>query len=172
MYKRQLHLSGKCLDCGAGIGRVTKHLLSRIFDTVDLLEVNQLFLQHAKQVNLKDLDIGAYHCASLHEFHFTSFYDCIWIQWVSSQLYNEDYVLFLQRCQQALLPKGVIIIKENILRSEEEEDVAMDYEDYSFTRTDKGFKALFAKAKLQVIQQGLQTHWPMDLFPVKMYALQ
>ncbi len=27
---------GRALDCGAGIGRITKHLLSKFFQTVDL----------------------------------------------------------------------------------------------------------------------------------------
>lgn len=37
----------RALDCGAGIGRVTKNLLLPLFDTVDLLEVNQKFLDEA-----------------------------------------------------------------------------------------------------------------------------
>lgn len=37
----------RALDCGAGIGRVTKNLLLRLFDTVDLLEVNKKFLDEA-----------------------------------------------------------------------------------------------------------------------------
>jgi len=37
----------RALDCGAGIGRVTKNLLLPLFDTVDMLEVNQKFLDEA-----------------------------------------------------------------------------------------------------------------------------
>ena len=36
------------LDCGAGIGRVTKNLLLPLFDTVDMVEQNPDFLEKAK----------------------------------------------------------------------------------------------------------------------------
>ena len=37
----------RVLDCGAGIGRVSKNLLLPLFDLVDLLEVNKKFLDEA-----------------------------------------------------------------------------------------------------------------------------
>ena len=37
-----------CLDCGAGIGRVTKNLLLPLFNTVDMVEQNADFLEEAK----------------------------------------------------------------------------------------------------------------------------
>lgn len=37
----------RALDCGAGIGRVTKNLLIPLFEKVDLLEVNKKFLDEA-----------------------------------------------------------------------------------------------------------------------------
>lgn len=39
----------KALDCGAGIGRITKHLLQRHFASVDLVEQNPSFLEEAKK---------------------------------------------------------------------------------------------------------------------------
>eukprot|EP00834_Sanchytrium_tribonematis_P006305 NODE_452_length_7258_cov_0.721050.p5 type:complete len:218 gc:universal NODE_452_length_7258_cov_0.721050:5577-6230(+) len=160
-----------CLDCGAGIGRVTKHLLSKQFNTIDLVESNEKFLYHAKSVNLKGLNISEYFCSSLHVFQFTKKYDCIWIQWVSSQLFNEDFISFLQKCQNALSQDGIIIVKENILRNGGEEDIVMDDVDYSFTRTDAGFKKLFERANLVLIHEEIQQNWPQHLFPVKMYCL-
>ena len=41
----------RCLDCGAGIGRISKHLLQRHFSTVDLVEQNPKFLE---QVGLSE----------------------------------------------------------------------------------------------------------------------
>ena len=161
-----------CLDCGAGIGRVTKHLLSDKYETVDLVESNAKFLHHAKTINLKGLNVSEYYCSSLHIFEFSKNYDCIWIQWVSSQLFNEDYICFLQRCTDALHENGIIVVKENILRSDVEDDIVMDETDYSFTRTDAGFKKLFDRAGLTVILEQLQGNWPEQLFPVKSYALQ
>ena len=51
------------VDCGAGIGRVTKNLLLPLFDTVDMVEQNPEFLQTAKDYlvrshNLKTLLTG------------------------------------------------------------------------------------------------------------------
>lgn len=43
------------IDVGAGIGRVTQHLLSKFFDQVDLLEFNQDFLEVAKTRVLKEV---------------------------------------------------------------------------------------------------------------------
>ena len=37
--------NARCLDCGAGIGRISKHLLQRHFSTVDLVEQNPKFLE-------------------------------------------------------------------------------------------------------------------------------
>lgn len=39
--------STRALDCGAGIGRVSKNLLLPLFGTVDMLEVTQQFLDEA-----------------------------------------------------------------------------------------------------------------------------
>ena len=36
------------LDCGAGIGRVTKNLLLPLFETVDIVEQNPDFVEKAK----------------------------------------------------------------------------------------------------------------------------
>lgn len=40
---------GRALDCGAGMGRVTKHLLIPRFDKVDLIEPAALQLEKAKE---------------------------------------------------------------------------------------------------------------------------
>lgn len=40
---------GSALDVGAGIGRITKQLLAKQFASVDLLEMNQTFLDTAKK---------------------------------------------------------------------------------------------------------------------------
>ena len=39
---------GRALDCGAGIGRVSKRVLLPLFSEVDLVEQNQAFLEKAK----------------------------------------------------------------------------------------------------------------------------
>lgn len=35
----------RAVDCGCGIGRVTKHLLLPLFDSVDMVDVTESFIQ-------------------------------------------------------------------------------------------------------------------------------
>lgn len=72
------------LDCGAGIGRITKRLLLPLFKTVDLVDVTQEFLDKAKTYLGEDSKrVGNYFCSGLQDFVPESGrYDVIWIQWV------------------------------------------------------------------------------------------
>lgn len=91
----------RALDCGAGIGRVTKHLLAPIFKTVDLVEQDKAFLEKAK-VYLKPIEtkIGSYYNVGLQDFKSeTQVYDLIWVQWVSGHLTDDDLVMFLNECR-------------------------------------------------------------------------
>lgn len=80
----------RALDCGAGIGRVTKLVLLNYFDKVDLLEQNQAFLDKAREYigeETYDKRIDNAFCAGLQNFEPLPDvkYDCIWCQWVSSR---------------------------------------------------------------------------------------
>lgn len=46
---------GRALDCGAGIGRVSKRVLLPLFSEVDLVEQNQTFLEKAKTYLVSEL---------------------------------------------------------------------------------------------------------------------
>lgn len=72
------------LDCGAGIGRITKRLLLPLFNTVDLVDVTQEFLDKAKTyLGEESKRVGNYICTGLQEFTpECGRYDVIWIQWV------------------------------------------------------------------------------------------
>ena len=50
---------GRALDCGAGIGRVSKKLLLPLFSEVDLLEQNPAFLEKAKTYLVSSLSVCA-----------------------------------------------------------------------------------------------------------------
>lgn len=71
-------------DCGAGIGRISKRLLLPLFQTVDLVDVTQEFLDKAKSYLGEDGSrVGRYICSGLQNFVPESGrYDVIWIQWV------------------------------------------------------------------------------------------
>lgn len=90
----------RALDCGAGIGRITKYLLTDYFECVDLVEQNPAFLEQAKQC-LSPLvgKIGQYYSSGLQNFHpDTGKYDVVWIQWVVGHLTDSDLVEFLKSC--------------------------------------------------------------------------
>lgn len=91
------------LDCGAGIGRITKFLLSSLFDHVDLVEQNPDFLETAKGYlgpSLLDKKIGQMFPVGLQDFQpELGKYDVIWVQWVLGHLTDEDFVNFFTKCQ-------------------------------------------------------------------------
>lgn len=76
--------AGCALDCGAGIGRISKRLLLPLFNTVDLVDVTQEFLDKAKTyLGEESKRVGKYICNGLQDFVPESGrYDVIWIQWV------------------------------------------------------------------------------------------
>ncbi len=81
---------------------------------MDLFDQNPLFIEQAKK-NLKDLsNVRNYYVSGIQDFTFQEKYDCIWVQWVSSQIVDVDYIRFLQRCGDNLNKKGVIVVKENV----------------------------------------------------------
>lgn len=92
--------SKRALDCGAGIGRITKYLLTDYFECVDLVEQNPLFLEQAKKyLNSLDNKIGQYYLSGLQNFQpETEKYDVIWIQWVVGHLTDSDLIKFLKSC--------------------------------------------------------------------------
>jgi len=70
------------LDCGAGIGRVSKDFLLSLFQHVDLVEPNPKFLQTARETLPPGRPLNFY-CAPLQQFTpVPNRYDVIWCQWV------------------------------------------------------------------------------------------
>lgn len=67
-------------DCGAGIGRITKGMLSKHFAVVDLVEPVESFLNQAR-VNLGEGHQGRFLQVGLEDFQpEPETYDCVWIQ--------------------------------------------------------------------------------------------
>ena len=159
----------RALDCGAGIGRISKHLLTKHFTKVDLVEQNRIFLEKAKDY-LKDSEqAGTLYCCGLQNFvPEQSHYDIIWCQWVLGHLTDEHLVEFFQRCLKGLKPNGFVIVKENVTSSGETE---MDEEDSSVTRPLSLLKDIFSKADMEILKEFDQKKMPQGLYPVKMFAL-
>ncbi|KAM9256761.1 N-terminal Xaa-Pro-Lys N-methyltransferase 1 isoform 2-T2 [Cariama cristata] len=72
----------RALDCGAGIGRITKRLLLPLFKTVDMVDVTEDFLTKAKSyLGEEGRRVRNYFCCGLQDFSpEPNSYDVIWIQ--------------------------------------------------------------------------------------------
>jgi len=157
----------RALDCGAGIGRISKHLLCPLFRTTDVLEPSQHLLERAK-VELRTSSVGEFFNEPMERTVFRHSYDVIAIQWVAAYLSDRDLGSFLARAKGALNAKGVIFLKDNVAAGSGH--VVHD-EDGSQTRSDDHYADIFAHAGLKCVRKRLQRQWPSDLFKAKMYAL-
>ncbi|XP_042909323.1 N-terminal Xaa-Pro-Lys N-methyltransferase 1 isoform X2 [Parasteatoda tepidariorum] len=161
--------TNQALDCGCGIGRVTKHFLLKHFQNVDMVEQNKTFLdaaddyldQDAKRVTRK-------FNSGLQDFvPDENYYDVIWIQWVIGHLTDDDLISFLKRCQRGLKKNGIIVIKDNVSSC----DVDTDHLDGSVTRPAQNLRQLFSDAGVKILLERKQVKFPKVLYEVKMFAL-
>nr|CAD7577269.1 unnamed protein product [Timema californicum] len=162
----------QALDCGAGIGRVSKNLLIQNFEKVDLVEQNPVFLEHAKNYIGPCDKVGEFYNFGLQDFiPETAKYDVIWSQWVLGHLTDEHFIQFFKRCMQvhpnSLKPSGVIVVKENL----SSEDVEIDPVDSSVTRPHALLRHLFQQAGLNCFKEAKQSSLPSGLYEVRMFAL-
>ncbi|KAG5202273.1 N-terminal Xaa-Pro-Lys N-methyltransferase 2 isoform X3 [Ovis aries] len=157
------------LDCGSGIGRVSKHVLLPVFNTVELVDMMESFLLEAQNyLQVKGDKVESYHCYSLQEFTPPlGRYDVIWIQWVIGYLTDKDLLAFLSRCRDGLKDNGIIILKDNVAR----EGCIFDLSDSSVTRDMDILQTLIRKSGLVVLGQQKQDGFPEQCVPVWMFAL-
>ncbi|KAK2580985.1 hypothetical protein KPH14_006045 [Odynerus spinipes] len=158
------------LDCGAGIGRITKNLLIKHFKRVDLVEQNPKFLETAKTyLNTCISRIGEFYPTGLQNFCPTpQKYDVIWCQWVLGHLRDDDLIQFFKNCVLGLTKNGVLVVKENVTRSN---TLEIDTTDSSVTRPYEDLLSIFEKAGLVCLTENLQHNMPRALYPVYMFAL-
>jgi protein N-terminal methyltransferase len=157
----------RALDCGAGIGRISKHLLCPLFTTTDVMERSSQMLDTAR-ATLPASAIGEFIAEPIENVVLRHRYDLIAIQWVAAYLKDADLSDFLHRCKTALRPNGVVYLKDNI----SDDALFVSEEDCSRTRSDRHYKRIFTKAGLRCIDERDQQQWPSDLFRARMYALQ
>ncbi|KAL5549512.1 hypothetical protein UlMin_004743 [Ulmus minor] len=163
------------LDCGSGIGRVTKNLLIRHFNEVDLLEPVSHFLEAARESLVSENPMASdmnkatrFYCVPLQEFTpDAGRYDVIWVQWCIGHLTDDDFASFFKRAKAGLKPGGFFVLKENVARN----GFVLDNTDRSITRSDSYFKQLFRQCGLHLYKSKDQKGMPEELFAVKMYAL-
>uniref|UniRef100_A0A1Q3FJM2 Alpha N-terminal protein methyltransferase 1 n=1 Tax=Culex tarsalis TaxID=7177 RepID=A0A1Q3FJM2_CULTA len=160
---------GQALDCGAGIGRVSKGLLMSWFDRVDLAEQDEQFCEKARNELEPTGKLGTIYNKGLQEFvPEEGKYDLIWSQWVLGHLTDADIVEFFFRCTKALKRNGLMVIKENFTNGDKPE---LDRCDSSVTRPLGIMKQLLTKGNLRVVKELRQKDFPKGLYPVYMIAL-
>ncbi|KFY45946.1 hypothetical protein V494_00703 [Pseudogymnoascus sp. VKM F-4513 (FW-928)] len=163
---------GRAVDCGAGIGRITRGLLLSLAEKVDIVEPIQKFTDALADVE----GVGEVYNVGLELWKPASgaVYDLIWNQWCVGHLTDLQLVGYLRRCGEALRREeggkvtGWVVVKENLTS---EEDV-YDETDSSVTRTEEKFKELFKEAGLKIVRTELQRGFPRELYPVRSWALQ
>ncbi|CAM9601568.1 unnamed protein product [Ascophyllum nodosum] len=170
--KRPLLGNEKAADCGAGIGRVTKHLLLERFESVDVVEQSPRLLQAAPKYIGRDRDRAQYLCVGLQDFFpAENSYDVVWIQWVVGHFTDVDFVKLINRCRAALRKGGLVIIKDNVV-GEGQGAFKVDSADSSMTRSLGYFRSLFNHGEFKVVLEWQQEGFPGEIFPVYMFALE
>ena len=100
------------LDAGAGVGRVTEHVLLPRCATVHLVEGCQRWSDVSRQ------RLGQASCTfatARLEDHTPpcNAYDLIWVQWTLQYLIDVDVVQLLRRLGEGLTATGLMVLKEN-----------------------------------------------------------
>jgi protein N-terminal methyltransferase len=158
------------LDCGAGIGRVTKNLLMNEFKTVDLVEQDETFCAKAREALESSGHLGEILNVGLQDFDQSSKkYDIVWSQWVLGHLTDVDLISFFKRVSSMLDKNGIIVVKENFTK--DNQTIVLDETDSSITRPLSNFKRLVKQANLKIFKEARQSNFPKSLFPVYMIAM-
>ena len=96
---------GKSIDCGGGIGRVSKEVLVNFFEAVDIVDQAANSIKKAKE-SITSPNMRNFYVSGLQDFVFEDKYDCIWIQWIFTHITDEDCIKFLIK-SKANLAEGV-----------------------------------------------------------------
>jgi protein N-terminal methyltransferase len=125
-------------DCGAGIGRITKGFLTKINAdvVVDVVEPVKKFTDQVHEGVDWDEEgrgkIGEIINEGLETWTpEKGRYWVIWNQWCLGHLKDVQFVEYLRRCKEGLVEGGLVVVKENVTTSVEDE---FDELDSSVTR--------------------------------------
>ncbi|XP_069825056.1 N-terminal Xaa-Pro-Lys N-methyltransferase 2 [Dendropsophus ebraccatus] len=158
------------LDCGSGIGRVSKNVLLHFVNNVELVDMTESFLEEAQNY-LEDVAerVETLYCYCLQDFTPPARkYNVIWMQWVSGHLTDKDLFEFLIRCRNSLKDNGVIILKDNVGR----EGCRLDPVDSSVIRDMNILRNIIEKTGMSIIAEEKQPGFPDTCVPIWMFAIQ
>ncbi|XP_052842904.1 alpha N-terminal protein methyltransferase 1 [Drosophila gunungcola] len=173
VFLREIRVPGNrlALDCGAGIGRVTRNLLIPRFSCVDLVEQDPAFAEKAREYcTAEDVTpgkVGQIYNMGLQKFAPSQHYDLIWSQWVLGHLTDRDLVAFFRRMKLGLAPGGFFCLKENVSSSKK---TVEDKQDSSVTRPLDSYERYLKEAGFRIVRKVKQQNFPKGLFPVYMIA--
>jgi len=187
--KEKVEKYDSIVDCGAGIGRVSLGLLSRLGQSVDFVEPVEKFCDVLRTDQRFDAFRGRVFQVGLEAWdprtdldgRKWSGYGIIWNQFCLNQLTDGELVVYLRKCRDYLHDpstssdenkgnRGWIMVKENHTRAEQTSDI-FDETDSSVTRTRDKFEGLFENAGLRIVKTGVQKGLPKEIFPIRMWAL-
>ena len=161
-------------DIGAGIGRVSKNVLSKFFQYIDVQDQNDTFLQQARKqlISLSHhCQFRTAYCTPLQLFEPPpAVYDIIWIQWVIAYLKAQDIVVTLNRIRRGLKPAiGRVVIKENIASTSSPAEI--DPDDHYVFRSITDWIKLINQSDFRVVSYRKDTRMPTGVMPVAFFFL-
>ena len=162
----------RAVDAGAGVGRITKHVLLKRFDCVHLIEADCRYSKRSRQyLGKKRSDKCTFSCTRIEDMTVQSHSDLVdsdlvWLQWTLQYLTDRDAVHALQTLAACLVRgTGVLLVKENRPYGGAREDrFQMETPAcsgrYDITRTDNHHRLLFQRAGLTVdhMEEGVETN--------------
>ncbi|XP_060721099.1 N-terminal Xaa-Pro-Lys N-methyltransferase 2 [Tachysurus vachellii] len=168
----------QALDCGCGIGRVSKGVLFPVFETIELLDMMEDFILHAHECYLGDYAdcVETYFLDSLQDFKPPlDRYDVIWMQWVAGcHLQKKVSVEPLSQRTKSLRPKGVIMAQHGTapLDNMARQGCRLDPVDSSLIRHLDIMKSIILKPGLTILDIQKQEFFPDIIVPVRLIAMQ
>lgn len=161
----------RAIDAGAGVGRVTKHILLKRYDMVNLVEADSGWSKRSKTyLGRKRAARCTFTCSRIeelvHDSDDSSRIDLVWLQWTLQYLTDADAVETLQNlATRLILRTGILIVKENRPYGAARQDrFQMDTPGvsgrYDITRSDDHHRLLFQRAGLTVnmTEEGVETN--------------
>lgn len=147
----------RAMDGGAGVGRVTKSVLLKCFESVELVEASPTLSRQARRyLGNKRAQRCTFVNQRLEQLPARPrAFGLVWLQWVLQYLIDEDVAALLTACAGSLVRGGVLVVKENrpAWRTKENrfelDTPSGPNERFDITRPDEHHRWLFAAAGLR-----------------------